>query len=95
MKPEHRPFQRIAAFLTIFLILAYISVAFLPHTHAFCETDCALCRILHSSREILAALTVCAFWHQAVTALVSSCMRERALPIHDATLVNLKVKLSD
>ena len=95
MKRTSQIWKSFLAFLCIILMLAYISVVFFPHSHSTCNTDCALCNLLQTSREILGALAFCSLACYLVAVLVRICVHTGILPTRDATLVGLKVKLSD
>lgn len=86
--------KTLLALACVIFLLAYISVAFFPHAHSH-QNDCALCTILHSSREILGALLLCAFVFLAAADRVTFHKSARLCQLRDTTPVSLKVKLSD
>ncbi len=95
MKRTHQTWKSFLALLCVILILAYISVAFFPHAHSTCDTDCALCELLRSAREMLGVLAFCAVVYRLSVGCLLPFAQERILPTCNRTLVGLKVKLSD
>ena len=87
--------RQLLAFLCILFLLIYISVAFFPHAHPHRDTECALCLLLQSSREILNALVLCAFLYLTAAKPILTNTHESMMPPREATLVGLKVKLSN
>lgn len=88
--------KRPIAFLCIVLVFACTLFVFLPHAHDGCKTDCPVCRLMESSRELLLAVALLtAPMGLAVLGFTAPCRHCPGLSLRDGTPVGLKVKLSD
>ena len=88
--------KSLSSLLLILLLLAYISVAFLPHAHSAYEADCAQCIAIQATRTLLCLLFLCGILSHignSGTSIHDTC--RRPLAMRDFTPVGLKVKLSD
>ena len=82
--------------LLILLLLAYISVAFLPHAHNAYQTNCAQCIAIQATRTLLCVLCLCGFLSRiGNSGSYAHGVCYHLLAVRDNTPVGLKVKLSD
>ena len=82
--------------LCIFMIIAYISAFFLPHTHACLGSDCTACALIEISRNTMIGLVLVAAVRQLINIVFAIANSYKAmLLVNGNTLVALKVKLSD
>lgn len=96
MKDAKNSLKILAAFLFIFLILAYIS--FVPHAHVHhgCEPHCALCSMADTCKNILSMAYVSFVLYQFIHARAGYFHRLREIPIlRKNALVWQNVKLSN
>ncbi len=93
---KNKIFKKAVAILCIALILAYASVIFLPYTHKCVGTDCVICAIIETSRNLLLGLVLSAsLWQLTNFALLISNTHFYIVPVRDETPIGLKVKLSN
>lgn len=91
-----KKWKSVAAFLCVFMILFYASIAFLPHVHDCVDADCMVCIFIETSRHTMIGLILAATAHQLVNIAFAVLRAHQSAPSgHDATPVTLKVKLLD
>ena len=96
MLKRNKCFKAMVAALTVVLILAYAVLAFLPHTHACAQLDCAACVLVQILRATASALAVAASLCAFVPLLpVAVDARLAPLSARESSPVGLKVKLSN
>lgn len=96
MENAKNPLKILAAFLFIFLILAYIS--FVPHAHVHhgCEPHCALCSMADTCKNILCMAYVSSVLCQFIHARAGCFHGSGEIPIlRKNALVWQNVKLSN
>ena len=88
--------KSIVAFLCILLVIAYTSIAFLPHIHDCVGPDCTVCALIETSRNSLIGLALIAVVYQFANIVFTiSSSYKSILSGNNGTPVALKVKLSD
>ena len=96
MLRNHKNFATILFVIVSVLLVAYAFAAYLPHGHECIETDCAICNLIDTYRDILSCTTL---WFSVL--LLSTFIFvffATHLPImsfSEGTPVGLKVKLSN
>ena len=93
---RNQKWKSIIAFLCIVLVIAYTSVIFLPHAHDCVGSDCAVCALIETSRNMMIGLVLVATVHQLANILFTISCSYKSIPSgNNGTPVALKVKLSD
>lgn len=93
---KKRFYGKIIAICCIILILLYAFALFLPHSHESGVDDCAVCALIKSFTEVVAATGLCfAFICVKCGSRYATDIFRNALILHDSTPVWLRVKLSD
>ena len=86
----------IIAFLCILLIIAYTPIIFLPHAHHCVGSDCTVCALIETSRNMMIGLVLATTVHQLANILFTILCSYKSIPSgNNGTPVALKVKLSD
>ena len=88
--------KNIVVILCIIVMIAYTSIAFLPHIHDCVGPDCTVCAFIETSRNSLIGLALIAVVYQFpnIVFTISSSYKS-ILSGNKGTPVALKVKLSD
>ena len=96
MITHNKALKRIIAVFCVIFILACASIVFLPHQHECLDTECVVCTMLETSRDMLTGLApfVAVYPTTIITFVISGALL-RILSVRDGTPVGLKVKLSD
>ena len=80
----------------IIIIIAYTSIAFLPHIHDCVGPDCTVCAFIETSRNSLIGLVLIAVVYQFANIVFTISCSYKSIPSgNKVTPVALKVKLSD
>lgn len=96
MFKQKKYLKMLIAAMCVILILAYAFIVFLPHSHDSHDSDCTVCAMIESSKDVLVALAVCAaVWQILQLGYTMPNVSRDALFSRDTTPVGLKVKLSD
>lgn len=84
------------AALCIIFIFAYALIAFLPHSHGVCDSDCSVCARIKSAGSVFAVLSCNAAIYRALPQRSFALNALHLTPsAHGATPVRLKVELLD
>ena len=95
MQKSYRWLKTVFAVIVVALLVAYAFISFLPHGHGRMDSDCAVCNMADSSREILLAVVLLFMaWLLPKSPFISCGARERVMTLVEGTPVELKVKLS-
>lgn len=96
MRKNTKKFQKIFSVMITILLVAYTLVAYLPHGHDCVDSDCIICNMADSGKDILmgAALLFIMQLLPLVTFILPA-IHKRIVSLFDGTPVGLKVKLSD
>ena len=94
MKTNRQFWKHLIMILCILLIFAYASIALLSHSQECPDSDCAICAMIETSRNILILLALPAVIHPICKCIIYIVHSYR-LSYRNDTLVGLKVKLSD
>ena len=88
--------KQLLSIILIALLVTYALIVYLPHGHDCLETDCAVCNIINSSKDILFCASLLATL-QLLPRIISilPALHERIILFREETPVGLKVKLSD
>ena len=88
--------KNIVVILCIIIIIAYTSVAFLPHIHDCVGPDCTVCAFIETSRNSLIGLALIAVVYQFANIVFTILSSYKSIQSgNKGTPVALKVKLSD
>ena len=88
--------KNIVVILCIIIIIAYISIVFLPHIHDCVGPDCTVCALIETSRKTLIGLALLAVVYQLPNIVFTISSSYKSIPSgNQGTPVALKVKLSD
>ena len=88
--------KSIVAFLCILLVIVYTSIVFLPHIHDCVGSDCTVCALIETSRNLLIGFALIAVVYQFANIVFTiSSSYKSILSGNKGTPVALKVKLSD
>ena len=88
--------KNIVVILCIIIIIAYTSIAFLPHIHDCVGPDCTVCTLIETSRNSLIGLALIAVVYQFANILFTLFFSYKSIPSgNNGTPVARKVKLSD
>ena len=88
--------KNIVVILCIIIIIAYTSIVFLPHIHDCVGSDCTVCALIETSRNLLIGLALIAVVYQFANIVFTiSSSYKSILSGNKGTPVALKVKLSD
>ena len=96
MFTQSKCFKIAVALLTALLILSYLFLIFLPHSHECAKADCSVCDIIDATDGMLIAISLSALFCQFTKIsfiIFNAC--SYILSVRNATPVGLKVKLSD
>ena len=84
------------AALAILLILACVFLVFLPHDHECVETDCSICSMRETLRNMLSWIELTTVVGSILQlSVILFCASACVLSVRDGTPVGRKVKLSD
>ena len=96
MKRNISAWKRIIAAICILSVAVCASIAFIPHSHECVDSECYACTLIENSRNtLLVATVICAIALLNIFDFIIANMHAQILSYRDATLVGLKVKLSN
>ena len=93
---RNKLWKSLVVILCILLVIVYTSIVFLPHAHDCVGSDCTVCALIETSRNLLIGLAHIAVVYQFANILFTILCSYKSIPSGDnGTPVSLKVKLSD
>ena len=91
-----KKWKSVVIYLCLLLIIAYISVIFVPYTHDCVGSDCTVCALIKTSRNTITGLILAAAVHQLTNVIFLILSTHKFIRLgNSCTPVSLKVKLSD
>ena len=96
MQKQNKAWKKILALVCVMLLLSFVCVAFLPHSHQCIDSDCTVCAFIETSCNLLIGVLLLGVVYQlACLEFVISNTKVYVISTREGTPVGLKVKLSD